>query len=74
MNDLTKVNYYLQLPSTVEIHLDAGGFFASVIELPGCITQADTLEELDEMIEEAMSGWIEIELEDGAQIPEPQCV
>ena len=67
---------YLQLPYTIEIHhdtsVDPSGWVARVVELPGCITQADTLEKLGEMIKEAMLLWIEIELEDGAQIPEPR--
>ena len=69
---------YLLLPYTIEVHhdtsVDPPGWVARVVELPGCITQADSLQELGEMIEEAMRLWIEIELEDGAQIPEPRPV
>jgi antitoxin HicB len=43
-----------------------------VAKLPGCLTQADTFEELGEMIEDAMRGWIEIALEDGTPVPEPR--
>jgi antitoxin HicB len=67
---------YLELPYTIEVFYDDSdgepGWVARVVELPGCITQADTFEELGEMIHEAMLGWIEIELEDGALIPEPR--
>jgi antitoxin HicB len=47
---------------------------ARVVELPGCITQGDTFEELGEMIEDAMRGWIEVALEDGQEVPEPRQV
>jgi antitoxin HicB len=69
---------YLELPYTIEVFYDDSdgkpGWVARVVELPGCITQGDTFEELGEMIREAMLGWIEIELEDGAEIPEPRPV
>ena len=66
----------LELPSTIEVFFDNSdgelGWVARVVELPGCITQADTFEVLGEMIREANLGWIEIELEDGGEIPEPR--
>ena len=69
---------YLELPYTIEVFYDDSdgdpGWVARVVELPGCITQADTFGELGEMIREAMLGWIEIELKDGAEIPEPRPV
>jgi len=42
------------------------------VELNGCITQADTFEELGEMIEDAIRVWIEVSLEDDLPIPEPR--
>ncbi len=67
---------YLTLPYTIEVIRDNDsknpGWVARVLELPGCITQADTFDELDEMIEDAMRGWIEVALEDGIPIPEPR--
>jgi antitoxin HicB len=72
------LDYYLGLPYTIEVIRDAGeeysGWFARVVELPGCMTQGDTFEELGEMIEDAMRGWIETALEDGQEIPEPRPV
>lgn len=66
---------YLKLPYHIEIIRDEDeenpGWVARVIELPGCITQGDTFEELGEMIEDAMRGWIGVALEDGIPIPEP---
>lgn len=69
------VDDYLKLPYHIEIIRDEDeenpGWAARVIELPGCITQGDTFEELGEMIEDAMRGWIGIALEDGIPVPEP---
>ena len=69
------LSYYLTLPYTIEVTRDNDeenpGWVARVIELPGCITQGDTFEELDEMIKDAMRGWLEIAMEDNIPIPEP---
>jgi antitoxin HicB len=72
--DSTKgVEYYMGLPYTFEVRHDAeAGWFAKVVELPGCMTWAGTLEELEGMIEDAMRGWIEVSLEHGDPIPEPR--
>ncbi len=54
------------IPNTEE-----GGYLAEVLELPGCITEGDTLEEAYHNLEDAMAGWIETSLEDNRPIPEP---
>lgn len=36
-----------------------GGFWAQCVELPGCLAQADTMEELYENMEEALNLYIE---------------
>jgi predicted RNase H-like HicB family nuclease len=60
------------LPYTIEIVPDEDGYFVRVLELPGCLTYADTLEKLSPMIEDAMRDWIEVSLvEYGDDIPEP---
>lgn len=70
------VEEYLALPYTIEVHKDDGdgeiAYVARVVELPGCITQADSFEELEEMVQDAMRAWIESALEDGASVPEPR--
>lgn len=66
------IDYYLKLPYTIAIkRYPDGGYFAEVKELPGCMTEADSKEEVLAMIEDAMRGWIEIAIEDGMDIPEP---
>lgn len=61
----------MNLPYTVDVKRSEDGYFAKVVELPGCMTQAETFEELGPMIEDAMRGWIEVSLEHGDPIPEP---
>lgn len=73
MNTSKDLNYYLSLPYTIEmIREDESTWFARVAELPGCITEGDSPAEAIEMIYDAMSGWIEVALEDGQPVPEPR--
>jgi antitoxin HicB len=67
------LEYYMSLPYRVEIYPepDGTGYTAVIPELPGCMTCADTLDELWDMVEEAKEGWLELSLEDGDYIPEP---
>jgi predicted RNase H-like HicB family nuclease len=48
-----------------------GGYQAEVLELPGVLTGGITIEEANEFLEEAMTLWIEAELEAGQEIPPP---
>jgi antitoxin HicB len=68
------LDYFLKLPYTVELTPDPedGGWVVSVKELPGCLSQGETIEEAMEMIQDAMTGWLELALEDGDPIPEPR--
>jgi antitoxin HicB len=63
---------YLALPYTIEIIPDNGAWFARIKELPGCMTEVDEWEEILPAIEEAKYLWIELALERGRPIPEPQ--
>jgi predicted RNase H-like HicB family nuclease len=40
-----------------------GGFWAKVPALPGCVTEADTREELLANLREAIEGWLEVSAE-----------
>lgn len=66
------IGYYMGLPYTAEVKHDEDGWFARVVELPGCMTWADSFEELGPMIEDAKRGWIEDALEHGDPVPEPK--
>jgi len=67
------LEYYMNLPYKVEIipEDDGSGFTAVVPELPGCMTCADTIDELWEMVTEAKQLWLEVALENADHIPEP---
>ncbi|MCP4426023.1 MAG: type II toxin-antitoxin system HicB family antitoxin [Chloroflexi bacterium] len=69
--------YYQNLPYTIEFKQDTSDperpvWFAQVKELPGCMTEADTLHEASEMIQDALAVWIQGSLDAGLPIPEPQ--
>lgn len=70
------LDYYLGLPYRFEIHPeeDGSGYTATIPDLPGCITSADSIDELIPMLNEAKELWLEIALEDGDYIPEPNPV
>ena len=38
---------------------EEGGFWAEVPVLPGCFTQGESLEEVQENLKEAIAGWFE---------------
>jgi len=69
------VDHYLALPYHIEVIYDASGeaagWFARVVELPGCMTQADDQAEVLVQIRDAMRAWIEAALEASEPIPEP---
>ena len=49
----------------VVIHeAEEGGYWAEVPAVPGCVTQADTLEELRKNIHEAIEGCLSVEMRD----------
>ena len=64
---------YMAMPYHMEIVEDTeeGGYTAYFPDLPGCITCAETLEELMDMAEDAKRVWFEATIEDGLEISEP---
>lgn len=69
-----RVGHYLSLPYRVELIPDPeeGGYVVSVPDLPGCISQGDTVEEAMEMIRDAQRGWLTVALEHGDPISTPR--
>ena len=64
--------YYMSLPYRVILEPSPeGGWVASIPALPGCITQGETKEESLLLIEDAKAGWIDLAIQDGDEIPEP---
>ena len=71
--DRKPLEYFLQLEYLLNIIADPdGGYVVLFPDLPGCITQGDTLEEAVYMAEDARIGWIETEYErSNGDIPMP---
>ncbi len=53
---------------------DEGGFWAEVPALPGCVTQGDTMEELQTNLREAIEGWLSVDAEQEAKLPDDQII
>jgi predicted RNase H-like HicB family nuclease len=54
---------------TVLVHEDEdGGYWGECLELPGCISQGDTLDQMDSNIREAIELVLEVKLEDGEDL------
>lgn len=70
-----KLEDYLKLPYTKIVQEINDGsshyFYGKILELDGCQSTGDTLEELYESMNEAMEGYLEIKLEKGLPIPVP---
>ncbi|MCC6177559.1 MAG: toxin-antitoxin system HicB family antitoxin [Chloroflexi bacterium] len=48
-----------------------GGYVIVFPDLPGCLSQADTLDEIPAMAEDARRAWMTAAYEDGDEIPPP---
>ena len=74
MKTTKTLDYYLSLPYRMEIIRDReeGGYTAVFPDLPGCLTCAETIEELVECANDAKKIWLAAALEDGIEIAEPQ--
>jgi predicted RNase H-like HicB family nuclease len=56
---------------TVAVHNaepDEGGYWCEVLELPGCVAQGETLDELRANVEDAIEAWEQTQQEDGQPI------
>ncbi|MFB2938825.1 type II toxin-antitoxin system HicB family antitoxin [Aerosakkonemataceae cyanobacterium BLCC-F154] len=66
------LEYYLNLQYPVTLYPDPeGGYVAQIKDLPGCLTQGETLDETIANINEARELWIETAYESGDDIPLP---
>lgn len=67
------LDYYLKLPYTIKIiPEEAGGFFAKIEELSGCMSQGETIEETLKNIEDAKRLWLKTALKRKMEIPLPE--
>jgi antitoxin HicB len=47
-----------------------GGYTVYVPDLPGCVSEGDTIEEAEEMIRDAMAGYLAARRERGWPVPQ----
>jgi len=67
------LKFYLNLRYPITIHPDPdGGYVAEIEELPGCMTQAETIDEAFKAIEDARQVWINGTYEMGQDVPLPR--
>jgi predicted RNase H-like HicB family nuclease len=66
------ISFYLDLQYPFKVTADEeGGYVIEFPDLPGCLTQVETAEEIGPMAEEARRLWITTEYEEGEEIPLP---
>ena len=69
------VQEFMNLPYNFivrQISDESGTYFhATVLELDGCQSTGETLQEAYGGLREAMAGWLETKIENGFQIPNP---
>jgi len=59
-----------RMPLTVSVEVDeTGTYVAEVQDLPGCVTQASTFEELLKNLREAIAGNLEVRRTLGYEVP-----
>ena len=66
------LDYYMNLRYETRIEKTDAGYFAEIPDLPGCMTFCEEFDQLKEMIEDAKKAWIEMNIEDNVEIPEPK--
>jgi predicted RNase H-like HicB family nuclease len=65
--------YYMGLEYPITVYkAEEGGYVAEIEDLPGCITEGESLQEVINKIEEVKKAWIEVAYEDGVKIPLPR--
>ena len=66
-------NEYMQMPYKMEIveDQDEGGFIVSYPDLPGCISCGETMESAIANALDAKKVWLEVAIEEGVEIYEP---
>ncbi|OCQ97053.1 antitoxin HicB [Nostoc sp. MBR 210] len=70
--DQPSLEYYLNLKYSITLYPDSeGGYVAQIKDLPGCLSQGETIEETMANINEARELWIETAYEAGDEIPLP---
>lgn len=75
MSDIKDIDYYMELDYSIVINkvkeADKPYYYGKIAELDGCHTTADSVEELIKELDEVKKDYIEVKLEYGDPIPEP---
>lgn len=64
----------LVYPAVFEPWENESGFTVIVPDLPGCVTEGDNLADAISMAQDAASGWVLDELEDGNPVPKATAI
>lgn len=76
MDAIRNIEYFKKLPYTriiQEMNDESGHYFyGRILELDGCQSTGDTVEELYTNLDEALEGYLEVKLERNMPIPEPE--
>lgn len=73
IKEVKPIEHYLNAVYPVTVYpAPEGGYVAEIEDLPGCITEGETLEEVFQNIEGNRRTWIEVQHEDGVEIPLPR--
>lgn len=67
LNDYLTMNYRMEILEDK----DEGGFVVAFPELPGCITCGETIEIAIQNALDAKKAWLEVAIEEGIEINEP---
>jgi predicted RNase H-like HicB family nuclease len=51
---------------------EEGGYWAEVPSLPGCFTEAESMDELRSNLQEAIAGWMEVAEERAQKLLDPK--
>lgn len=74
-NYKNEIKKYMDLPYNRLVHemKDESGhyFYGKILELDGCQSTGETIEELYQNLNEAMEGYLQVKLENGLEIPKP---
>jgi antitoxin HicB len=71
-NKALSLEYYLGLNYPITFYPEEeGGYTVEIKDLPGCMSQGETLEEALEMIQDAKDLWVTVNMELGKVIPLP---
>ena len=62
----------MHYPIAIETGTDSQAYGVVVPDLPGCFSAGDTLDEAMLNAKEAIELWLEVAIDDGQAVPEPQ--